>query len=307
MAKIKRTIFYYDLKYMEGRNPQIKLEDAIKKALNLVVQLNKKNSSERFLVGDPVICMDEVKFESESNRVIGKLLAVRVDGLPQLYNLMNSETKDIDAAENEGVVDVSHFIIDFRKGIKLALEYNHTGAKIGQFEKYLNFILYKLPATDIQTEPILVKNIDSYVQRINRVSKITAKIHTDNLDVLNKHSPGLASSFLGAKNFDVDSYIELVLKFEYRKKKQTKEATKLAHDLVPKIQNNNDLVEAFDKLIITAEDDDKGNKIMDFDFISIKLKSIISVEIRKRYRTIISSDIFQKMKQENSDKFKVGF
>ena len=93
-------------------------------------------------------------------------------------------------------------------------------------------------------------------------------------------------------------YATLKLKFDYRQRQTTKEINRSIFNIIGKLIKNRSNTEYFNVLTVRAEDNDKNNLLENFDLLVDKVKSEVSVEKKKRYRTVVSLDIFDKMKSE---------
>lgn len=100
-----------------------------------------------------------------------------------------------------------------------------------------------------------------------------------------------------SEHFDSD-YATLDLKFDYRQKAETKKATNVVLKFINKLIESKENVELFNSLWVKAEDADKNNRLEVFDLLVDKVKSQIKVEKKKQFRTVVSADIFQKIKIE---------
>jgi len=73
-------------------------------------------------------------------------------------NIQTDETRGIEAQEEEGLVETTHFIIDYSgEQKKLAIEYNMFGARMGDFVKYIqNIGINKQALSNVGFLPIVL-------------------------------------------------------------------------------------------------------------------------------------------------------
>jgi len=135
-------------------------------------------------------------------------------------------------------------------------------------------------------------------ERINRCSEFKVKVHKDNIDKIktlddNRYT-ALKSSICHFKS----EYATLILKFNYKQRTETQEINKSIFNIIRKLIQDRTKTELFNHLSVRAEDSDKNNLLENFDLLLDKVKSEVSIEKQKRYRTVVSADIFEKMKSE---------
>ncbi|MBK8089150.1 MAG: hypothetical protein IPK31_15085 [Chitinophagaceae bacterium] len=203
LQKIKRTIHFYDL--LVKFNPDFTLDK--KKYLTnfqaLLSQIKRivadKDPRRYQQVGEKILFINDLTITPQPNKMViqGKLLSVRKDFSPELLNTETDLTRDINAKDEEGIVETTHFVIQQKNEstsnkLKLALEFNQFGAKISELEYYLailggNFGI----TTEIKHAAIVRDSLKKTKQRIGEVSKITIKLHKDNLRVLQDVDAGI--------------------------------------------------------------------------------------------------------------------
>jgi hypothetical protein len=300
VVKVKRVINYYELdfKFKDGND--------LNTLYNELINLEKSKNEKRYLaVGEKLIFIQG--FENNQKFFKGKIRCIRKDVLPELMNTETDETKEIEAEEEEGLVETTHFIIDYRnKKTYLALEYNHYGSKITDFVNYIQTTGLKLDILiHVGFKPIVKDDLAKLKEKINRFSEFIVKIHKDNIDEIKK----MDSKIWGALNASFENfqseYATLILKFDYKQYVETPYIKQSVFNLISFLAKNNSKKYLFNKLEIKAEDESKNNLLEHFDLLLEKVNSEIKVERKPKYRTIISIDMFEKMINEiNKTNFK---
>lgn len=301
IEKIKRTIhFYYlDFEFTEEFEPED--GDQFREIFRIIIALAKTRANIRYQeFGEKSIFIQNVKVEPVNKVIIGKLRCVRKDILPEIMNTKTDEARGIEAKEEEGLVETTHFVIDYsKKKKKLAIEYNQFGAKIGDFVRYIqNIGVSKKAVKTIGFTPIVKDELSKMQERINRCSEFVVKVHKDNVEKIKTLDDNIYSALKSSIDHFKSDYATLILKFDYKQRTETQEMNKSIFNVIRKLINDRSKTELFNHLSVKAEDTDKNNLLENFDLLIDKVKSEVSVEKKKRYRTVVSVDIFEKMKSE---------
>lgn len=301
IEKIKRTIhFYYlDFEFTDEFEPED--GDQFREIFRIIIALAKTRANIRYQVfGEKSIFIQDVKVEPVNKVIIGKLRCVRKDILPEIMNTKTDEARGIEAKEEEGLVETTHFVIDYsKKKKKLAIEYNQFGAKIGDFVRYIqNIGVSKKAVKTIGFTPIVKDELSKMQERINRCSEFVVKVHKDNVEKIKTLDDNIYSALKSSIDHFKSDYATLILKFDYKQRTETQEMNKSIFNVIRKLIQDRTKTELFNHLSVKAEDTDKNNLLENFDLLIDKVKSEVSVEKKKRYRTVVSVDIFEKMKSE---------
>jgi hypothetical protein len=301
IEKIKRTIhFYYlDFEFTEEFEPED--GDQFREIFRIIIALAKTRANIRYQeFGEKSIFIQDVKVEPVNKVIIGKLRCVRKDILPEIMNTKTDEARGIEAKEEEGLVETTHFVIDYsKKKKKLAIEYNQFGAKIGDFVRYIqNIGVSKKAVKTIGFTPIVKDELSKMQERINRCSEFVVKVHKDNVEKIKTLDDNIYSALQSSIDHFKSDYATLILKFDYKQRTETQEMNKSIFNVIRKLIQDRTKTELFNHLSVKAEDTDKNNLLENFDLLIDKVKSEVSVEKKKRYRTVVSIDIFEKMKSE---------
>lgn len=293
IVKVKRVINYYELDF------KFKNDNDLNTFYNELINLEKKKDKKRYLpIGEKLIFIQG--FENKENFFKGKMRCIRKDILPELMNTETDETKEIEAEEEEGLVETTHFIIDYRnEKTYLALEYNHYGSKITDFVNYIQTTGLKLDIlTQVGFKAIVKDDLSKLKEKLNRFSEFVVKVHKDNIEEIKKMDSKIWSALNASfENFQSE-YATLILKFDYKQYVETPYIKESVFNLISFLSKNNSKKYIFNKLEIKAEDESKNNLLEHFDLLLEKVNSEIKVERKPKYRTIISIDMFEQMAKE---------
>lgn len=301
IEKIKRTIHYYELSFEFHDEFTASDGDQFRELFQLIYNLAKTRAAIRYQnFGEKAIFIQDVKIEPVTKLITGKLRCIRKDILPEIMNTITDEAHGIEAKDEEGLVETTHFIIDFsKKTKKLAIEHNQFGAKIGDFVTYIQAIGTNKKATkNVGYAPIVKDELSKLKSRINRCSEFHVKVHKDNIDKIKSMDKNLYSALNASMEQFKNEYATLILKFDYKQRQATKEVNKSIFNIIGKLIKKKTNTEYFNVLTVRAEDSDKNNLLENFDLLVDKVRSEVFVEKKQRYRTVVSLDIFDKMKSE---------
>lgn len=294
---VKRKLNYYQLDFDF-------IEDySFNELFNTITILAKTRAKIRYQrFGDKFVFIQGVN--NENGLLKGKMRCVRKDLLPELMNTDTDETKGIEAKDEEGLVETTHFIIDYKKDkIFLSLEYNHSGSKITDLVNYIERIgLDKEILNSVAFKPIVKDDLYNLKERINRFSEFIIKIHKDNIPQIKKIDNKIWSTLHSAiENFQSE-YASLTLKFDYKQMLETSKIQHSVFNIISHLRKDNKNKYLFNKLSLKAEDSDKDNMLGNFDLLLEKVNSEIKVQRKEKYRTLISVDMFEKMSKELNEK-----
>lgn len=300
----KRTINYFEL------NPVLLPEKTLNDFTDVfdsIIQISKTKSADRFVLNnDKQLYLTEIKVDSINKRVSGKLLYIRMDSFPELMNTSDDKIRDIEAHEDEGIIETSHFILSFsKKPLILSLEFNQYGPRVSALTFYLeHFLLKSGVACKIDFNPLVRDDLPSYKQRINRISLVLAKVHKDNVKRINEFDVELFDAIATASNLSETEYVTLQLKYDYRQVTDTPRIKAKVMNIISNLIANKDLHSVFSRLIVKAEDESYNNKLREFDLLNIWIKSEVIVQKKPKSKVIVSIDIFDSMSKELSIEFK---
>ena len=293
IIKVKRVINYYqlDFRFVE--------EHTFQELFDIITTLGRTRARIRYQrFGDKFVFIQGI--ENEDKLLKAKMRCVRKDLLPELMNTNTDETKGIDAKEEEGLVETTHFIIDYRKDkIILGIEYNHYGSKITDLVNYIQRIgVSKSILENVGFKPIVKDDLQKLKERINRFSEFIVKVHKDNVPKIKKMDKKIWQALeTSIDNFNSD-YATIILKFDYKQRTETPQIESSVFNLINYFNKHGKGKYLFNKLSMRAEDEEQNNLLENFDLLIEKVNSEIKVQRKPKYRTLVSEDMFEKMTNE---------
>uniref|UniRef100_UPI00404A55F4 hypothetical protein n=1 Tax=Flavobacterium sp. TaxID=239 RepID=UPI00404A55F4 len=293
ITTVKRVINYYELNFkFRDKNDFNNLFTTLTD-----IAVNKeKIRYQRY--GDKLVFIQGI--ENTEKLLKAKMRCVRKDLLPELMNTTTDETKEIEAEEEEGLVETTHFIIDYRKEkIFLGIEYNHYGSKINDLVNYIQKIgISKDILENVGFKPIIKDDLEKVKERINKFSEFIVKVHIDNIPKIKKMDTKIWSSLnTSFENFQSE-YATLILKFDYKQKSETPLIKNSVFNLINYFKKNYNDKYLFNLLSLRAEDQEQNNHLENFDLLLEKVNSEIKVQRKPKFRTLVSIDMFEKMTNE---------
>ncbi len=298
IVKVKRKINYYELNF-EFIN-----ESGFDDFFETITKLAKTRAKIRYQkFGDKFVFIQGIS--NKDNLLKGKMRCVRKDLFPELMNTKTDKTKGIDAKEEEGIVETTHFIIDYRKDkVFLALEYNHYGSRIGDFINYVAQIGVKKELLNkLEFKPIITEDeLERFQRRINNFSEFIVKVHKDNIEKIKELDKDICSALEHSIKYFSSETATLVLKFDYRQNSDDANIKKSVFNILRSFHKDKSNKSLFNQLSLKAEDGEKNNLIENFDLLLEKVHSEVRVQKKKKYRTIISADMFNEMAIELNEK-----
>lgn len=295
ITTVERTINYFELKPTLSKEGSTSDFTAVFKK---IIALSRTKSGERFVMNnDKLLYLTDIKFDNTLKRISGKLLNIRMDGFPELMNTKDDAIRDITAAEEEGIIETSHFILSLaKKPMILSLEFNQYGPRINDFIFYLEHFIFKEGvAAKIEYNPFVRDDLENYKKRIHRVSSVVAKVHKDDVKRVNEYDKDLFDAIATAANISEAEYVTLELKYDYRNMPDTPVIRNKILKIINKLISNKKAHSVFTKLVVNAEDNDHNDKLKNFDLLNIWIKTRIMVDKKPKSRVIVSADIFSKM------------
>ncbi|PVW13164.1 hypothetical protein [Marixanthomonas spongiae] len=294
IQRVPRVVNYYELKFLFEEDNNF---DSFFKTLTTLAKTRAKIRYQLF--GDKYVFIQGI--ENKNDMIKAKMRCIRMDLLPELMDITTDETKEIDAKEQEGVVETTHFIIDYsdKDNIILALEYNHYGSKITDLVDYVQRIgIHKKLLDNVGFAPITKNELNKLKERIGRFSEFVVRIHKDNVPKLKKMDKKLWEAVsVSTDNFDTD-YATLRLKFDFKQRSATPLIEQTVVNLINHLKKNHKEKHLFNQLYMRAEDREKNNLLAKFDLLIEKVHSDLKVQKKPKYRTLISKDMFDQMTNE---------
>jgi hypothetical protein len=307
---IERTIHYHEIHidFNPDFNPERAIDnDQFNGFFSVIAKLAQTKDDLRYQrINESLIFVQDVEFHKTEKIILGKLRAVRMDVFPEIMDIKTDIAKGIDAKETEGIVETTHFILNYSKKIKrIAIEHNQAGAKIAEFIRYCEIVgVNKGAINSIAYIPIAANNeLPKFKKRIGKISNLYIRVHKDNIPVLRTMDKQIYTSILGLKDQYTTEYVGLNLSFDHKaiKKQDIKEnIDNLLTSLIAQPKKGHQI----EALEARAQDAENNYRMYTFDFLIDKLESKLKVQKKQKYRTIVSVDIFEKMKEESKEKFK---
>lgn len=302
--KVKRTINYFNIVPLFNDGQQ--LSDFID-LFSEINNLSHTKDKDRFVINrEKRLYITNLSFNENQKRISGKVLNIRMDSFPELMNTSDDKIRDIEATDDEGIIETAHFILSYlNDSLVLSFEFNQFGPRISDFIYYLESISYRFDVlAKIEYQPFVRDELDSYKKRINRVSSVIAKVHKDDVKRINEFDSELFDAFETAERISDAEYVTLQLNYDYRQLSDTPKIKDKIFNIIDSVRRDKSLLNVFSSLKVKAEDEQTANRIKDFDLLNIWVKSRINVEKKEKSRVIISSDILLKMNQELTKEFK---
>lgn len=298
IVKVKRKVNYYELEFTFSEDSNF---ESFFETLTKLAKTRAKIRYQRF--GDKFVFIQGI--DNKDNLLKAKMRCVRKDVLPELMNTETDETKGIEAKEEEGIVETTHFILDYRKNNKvfLALEYNHYGSKITDLVNYIERVGIDQKILErVGFKPIIKDELQAFQNRVNRFSEFVVKVHKDNIAKIRELDQKIWSSLHYSIEHFSSEFATLTLKFDYRQTSEESEIKKSVFNIIKSFSKKPKNKNLFNKLSLRAEDGEKDNLLETFDLLLEKVHSEFKVEKKKKYRTLISADMFLQMTKELNEK-----
>ncbi|MDJ1480291.1 hypothetical protein QNI16_07330 [Cytophagaceae bacterium YF14B1] len=297
---VRRLVHYYNL--LVGLNPNFQYENSrqpfwdVFKTLENQLSTGPKTYISPF--NNKTFVIPEIKLNNRTGFIEGRLFAVRDEDMPSIYNRSTAQIRELEATEHEGIVETTHFVIDYKKQDPIVgFEYNQYGAKITDLCRYIDHVCKPTkPCDGIGHGHVLKNELAEYIQRMGELSEFLIQVHTGNIQRLQALDEGLATTFSNIAETYGGEYATLKVKFDYRNGMPQPKG--LINKLIGKLVEDPRNSTIFDTLDVKAEDIDKNNKLNGFDLLVDKVKSELFVQKRDRSRTIVSTDILQQMNDE---------
>lgn len=303
IAKVKRTINYFQI------DPFLFEDKDYNDFIDVFQEINRLSTTkdtDRFVnSNDKNLYITGLSFNENQKRISGKLLNIRMDSFPELMKTSDDKIRDIEADDDEGIIETSHFILSYlNEKLILSFEYNQYGPRISDYVCYLENISMRLSVlTKIQYIPLVRDELSMYKNRMNRVSSVIARVHKANIKRINEFDEELFDAFATTERLSDAEYVTLQLNYDYRQLSDTPKIKNKVMHIIDTLVKDKKLLNVFSKLKVKAEDENLNNKLKEFDLLNIWVKSRIYVERKEKSRVIITSDILLKMNMELTKEF----
>lgn len=304
MEYIKKNINFFEMKFKFDDDTTTK--EILRLTFQKFGEINRNKLPYRYFRStDGLICTNDIFFDGVRKTIKGKFIRLRMDNFPELMKLSSDEIRDIEADEDEGVCETTHFHIDFNDfKIKIALEFNMHGPKLGDIVKYISYVwLQSGRNCECELVPIIKDELPSFLNRMNRCSAFTAKVHKDYIHQIKNVDDDLFTAFDSVNKFasNESDYVEILIKFDFKKKTGTS-ITQKGFELIKKILGNRIYANYFDELTFLSEDNQKNNKLELFNLIGGNIHSTVNVQKKPKVKHVVSADMYEKLERELNSK-----
>jgi hypothetical protein len=291
-----RTINYFEIEHQLSEQ---KIKRDYFSIFNIIQDQNIRKDQTRIIKNGDKNLNIFILF-SNAKTIHGKIVDIRMDTFPELINTTDDRVRDLDANDNEGILESSHFIL-YQKGKRLflSLEHNQYGPRISDFYFFTNHYFTTNKIIDFQNINPLTNDLKiDYSKRIDNISFLIAKIHKDNIERVEKVDPGIASAFSTIHELSKSEYITIKFGIGKNNVESSSKIKKLVIKIANYLRTGNEVGQDFEMLKVRAIDTENNMKMKDFDLLNIWIKSIIRVQKKPRSRVLITRDVIEKMKSE---------
>ncbi len=299
----KRSIHYFKL-FPAAKNSAS--NKSLVTAFEQIHDLSISKSEDRFVSLDDKF-LYITNLEIKDHIVSGRILDIRKDIFPQLINTDDDKIRDIEAHENEGVIETTHFVIaNHPSPTILALEYNHYGPRIRDFIFCLNnLVRASSTLAGVDYLPYSRDDLSVYQDRMQQVSGIVAKVHKNDVNRLESFDEGLFSAFDTARKFGDPEYVEISFKYDYKSINYSVDKLDIRdniRNLIGRFLKDRTGLEMFKKLKVKAKDS-STQKLKEFDLLNIWMRSELTVQKHEKSRAVVSTDILYQMRDALRQEF----
>lgn len=303
-----RTVHYFELlfKYYSDKEETKPYKNIFKHINDLCLKQDPKRI---VATANGRLFFSTLKYVPSKQQIRGKLLFVREDFFPQIINLTDEKIRDLQVEVDEGMLETTHFILDYSTHVpKLALEYNHFGARISDFIYYIKKFSREIRIAITCDPKFLVHDrLKEVKKRINRLSKVRVKVHKDNVKRITSADTGLGTALFHAQNCSFSDEVELTMFFDYKRKTSTTGIRDIVTGFIDRFIKTPETLNHFEAFEVHAEDEAQNNKIEMFNLLMDKIKSEIPVQKKLKSRVIKSSTFFDKTEEAMDGLFKLGW
>jgi hypothetical protein len=298
---INRTIHYYDMNFEYASSFNCPDGDLLREFFSKIAFLGESKHEIRYqTIGERSLFIQNVRFEVGSKVISGMLRSVRKDLLPEIMNVQTDEAKGMEMQDHEGIVDTTHFVIDYTsaKRVKLAIEYNLYGAKISDILQYWIRVGKKLSCVEnISYVPIVKRELDEMQRRLGECSLFTVRVHKDNVADIEAIDNATYTSMVAIQDQFESEYVQLELKYDIKSHTPQK-AQNSIKKFFAALKQSPKKIDLFNKLEVRGENIENKSKIEVFDLLSDKVISKITVDKVPLFKTVSSSHMLELMKNE---------
>lgn len=150
-----------------------------------------------------------------SDMLQGSICRLRMTGLPSLGTHGIRMTEQLALAENQGLVECTHFIY-FKNEKILGIEYNHHGPKASNMEWHITDKVNSLHGTpsDVRFLPIFDEDVMRALTSGVEVGLLRMVVPKENIGNLAQFDPSIHGAFQNAVAFGAKGKVELVIRVD---------------------------------------------------------------------------------------------
>nr|WP_121272488.1 hypothetical protein [Pedobacter schmidteae] len=300
LKKIDKIIYYYQLEINFEKGFSANDGNLFRELFHRLLLLVQAKDPSRYVTSlNKTLFINDIDFDPSRKFIYGKIRLIK-DEFPELIHTGTDQTREIEAAEEEGIVETSHFVIDYSRKTKfMAMEYHQSGAKYLDLIDYLKEIGIKQKwISGITVYNVVQDVLKELKSRINNISEMTVKVSKTNVDAIKKIDVPTFEALDNMQDHFEQEYAEIKLKFDYTDLTKAPKTRSTFMTLIDRLVANKKRLNNFDILKIRAEDSLKRNKLEAFNLLIDKLSSDIKVEKREKSRIISSVHMFEMMFKE---------
>ncbi|WP_151087405.1 DUF6731 family protein [Hymenobacter baengnokdamensis] len=296
IAHCDRTVHYYDItfSFKDDSLPQEHFVELFRQ----IIKMSEDRAENRYFKSvDKKLFIQGIRFVPAEKQIHGKLRAVRIDISPEILNMATDEARDIEMAEDEGIVETTHFVIDYKKNRRrIAVEYNVAGAKAHELAEYLEHVGASAGLLAVVLKPLLTEDsLKDFQRRVDALKSLEICVPSDSIGQIQKYSPGLATSMSVSKDFFNCNRLVFRPDFDLSSANQLNSAMAFVKDIINEWTRNPLRRKDFETFKVRAKDSDSRGTLQVFDLLKDDIKDRISVEKRAKSRVLNSLDMFGKM------------
>ena len=296
---ISRTINYYkfDFDYTSSENNKGDLFVEFFNELKAAKTIKELMLDQYF--EDRRLFLQDIEIVENKKLIKAKFRSLRNDIFPELFNSISENITEIsDDLADKSIVETTHIVFDYSDSdnISLAIEFNKVGPKTKELLYYLqHFGQVKSKIITVKWLPIIKNNLAKIKDEMGGISELIVKVEKGNLDDIKKVDDGVYEALKkSVDNLDCE-VAEISLKFDYKIQNPDSKVVKVVNKVIELFQEDKVKSSFFNVFKIRAENHLQNNNLDIFDLLLDKAKSKIKVEKNGNHKTVISSDIFEKM------------
>lgn len=291
MNKIKRTIYYYQISWINKEDKiVIKNKEFFDRFFKKICV--KEDYDEYCVILEEyseITTEEDGELNNDNNWTFGILSKIKKTDFPLKQDMKNGKLYSLDLKDNEGLYHPTHFAI--YKGTLLIMELNYEGLRPNAFiNRKINAAIDESnEIKEIKIKPILRNDLEDILK--NDLREIQISIAPKKHNIL-KEENSLSDMFN-----NVESFPDLTLNFglsmgRRRSKKYFKEFDNIKKSILSLFKKNK--LNDFEKIIVKIKKDEKIESINLLDQIFKTDEEFIRVD--KKNKAIKSKDAFKKFK-----------